>query len=163
MSTNNENIYTQEGLQQLEQEIKEVEERLREVRRGKHEAFELEQDWHDNFAFEQAERDERLLANRLQELSEEYRAATVVEETTDENVIEIGSTVEIEVEGEGMQQTFTVRGHGEGEPESGVISFDSPLGQALLGAGEGDVRAFEVEGSERTVRVLQVTADSGQE
>jgi transcription elongation factor GreA len=163
MSANNENIYTQEGLEQLEEEIKEVEERLKEVRRGRHEAFELERDWHDNFAFEQAERDERLLANRLQELSEDYRVAKVVKETPDENVIEIGSTVEIELEGEARRQTFTIRGHSEGEPESGVISFDSPMGQALLGAGEGDVRAFEVEDSEHAVRVLRVTADFGQE
>lgn len=50
----------------------------------------------------------------------------------------IGSIVEL-LSNKGVQKTWTIVGHGEGKPDNGTISYDTPLGAALLGKKPGDV------------------------
>jgi transcription elongation GreA/GreB family factor len=62
--------------------------------------------------------------------------AEVVHPSTDSTVA-FGSTVTISRKG--RQQTFRIVGVDEAEPTKGLISFRSPLAQAILGAQPGDV------------------------
>jgi transcription elongation GreA/GreB family factor len=62
--------------------------------------------------------------------------AEVVHPSTD-GTVAFGSTVTISRKG--RQQTFRIVGVDEAEPTKGLISFRSPLAQAILGAQPGDV------------------------
>jgi transcription elongation GreA/GreB family factor len=62
--------------------------------------------------------------------------AEVVHPSTD-GTVAFGSTVTISRKG--RQQTFRIVGVDEAEPAKGLISFRSPLAQAILGAQPGDV------------------------
>ena len=62
--------------------------------------------------------------------------AEVVHPSTD-GTVAFGSTVTISRNG--RQQTFRIVGVDEAEPAKGLISFRSPLAQAILGAQPGDV------------------------
>ncbi len=61
---------------------------------------------------------------------------SVCERPVDE--VWIGSIVEL-LSNKGIQKTWTIVGHGEGKPDNGTISYDTPLGAALLGKKPGDV------------------------
>ncbi len=69
-------------------------------------------------------------------------------------IVRFGASVDIEDE-DGREQTWTVRGEDEVDMENHVISYVSPLGQALLGKSPGDAVTFE---SPRGKREISVTA-----
>jgi transcription elongation GreA/GreB family factor len=62
--------------------------------------------------------------------------AEVVTPSTD-GTVAFGSTVTIERKG--RTQTFRIVGVDEADPSNGLISFRSPLAQAILGARPGDI------------------------
>src|SRR2546430_14274012 len=63
-------------------------------------------------------------------------SAEVVQPSTDDNV-SFGSTVTIQRKG--RTQTFRIVGVDEADASKGLISFRSPLAQAILGARAGDI------------------------
>lgn len=63
-------------------------------------------------------------------------SAEIVEPITD-GTVAFGSTVTIERKG--RQQTFRIVGVDEVDASKGLISFRSPLAQAILGARPGDI------------------------
>jgi transcription elongation GreA/GreB family factor len=63
--------------------------------------------------------------------------AEVVETSTATDIVSFGSTVT--VQRKGRQQTFRIVGVDEADASKGLISFRSPMAQAILGALVGDV------------------------
>jgi len=129
---------TQEGLQKLNQELEE----LIRVRRPKileriQEARELG-DLTENSGYDAAKDDQSIIEGRIQELQEIISKATIIQSSPQENkFVVIGSTVVVEVDGQ--VDEFTIVGSLEADPSKKKISNDSPVGQALLGAKEGEV------------------------
>ena len=56
----------------------------------------------------------------------------------------------------GKEMTFTLVPATEADPGKGRLSMDSPVGEALAGASEGDERKLETPRGSRTVRVVKV-------
>lgn len=157
MSKTSSRTITPEGHRRLEAKVAELEQRLSFILKEKAEAAEVGGNaWHDNFSFEQAERDERALRRQIAEVTSTLRTAEVFEARRSTDRVEIGTTVAIELEG-GDRRRITIVGHGESAPPA-LISYDAPLGQALLGARAGEERAFRV-GSRpaRNVRIISVS------
>ena len=69
--------------------------------------------------------------------------------------VRIGATVVLEDE-EGREQTWRIYGRDEVDVEGGVLSYQSPLGRALLGKTEGDGVRFRTPRGMREVEVLEV-------
>ena len=70
---------------------------------------------------------------------EEYTQAIVVRpEELGGDVIRFGATVEVRDE-EGRQRTYVLVGPDEADPAQGKLSFQSPMGQALMKRRVGDV------------------------
>src|SRR6185369_15524304 len=63
--------------------------------------------------------------------------AEVVETPSATDIVSFGSTVT--VQRKGRQQTFRIVGVDEADASKGLISFRSPMAQAILGAQVGDV------------------------
>jgi transcription elongation factor GreA len=158
LSNTSSRTVTPEGHRRLEAKLAELEQRLSVVLKEKAEAAEIGGNaWHDNFSFEQAERDERALRRQIAEVTSTLRTAEVIETRQSTDRVEIGATVEIELEA-GDRRSITIVGHGESAPPT-LISYDAPLGQALLGGRAGDERAFRVGG--RTARKVKIISISG--
>jgi transcription elongation factor GreA len=84
----------------------------------------------ENFEYHSAKNDQGLLERRIALLKDRLHHAVTVEHETDEHV-GVGSIVDVEDEdGETMQVEISA---------VGGVAPDSPLGQALMGAGVGDV------------------------
>jgi transcription elongation GreA/GreB family factor len=65
----------------------------------------------------------------------------------------IGSKATIEFD-DGEQMTLEIVGAEESDPQSGKISYQSPLGQTLMGARVGEMKNYSVDGQEIRVKII---------
>jgi transcription elongation factor GreA len=102
----------------------------------------------ENFEYHSAKNEQGLLERRIALLQDRLHHAVTVEHDTDEHV-GVGSIVEVADEGgESMEVTISA---------VGGVSPDSPLGQALMGAGVGDVVDVEAPSGAWKARVLKIS------
>jgi transcription elongation factor GreA len=129
---------TQEGLQKLNQELDElirvkrprVLERIQEAREFG--------DLMENSGYDAAKEDQSIIEGRIQELQDVIAKAKIIQFSSQKNdFVVIGSTVVVEVDGQ--VDEFTIVGSLEADPSKKKISDESPVGQALLGAKEGEM------------------------
>lgn len=152
---------TREGLDRLKERLEETEEKLKKLLRQKQETAESGGDhWHDNPAFYQLEMDERALHRQIGEMHDKLARAVVVERQGDINEVGIGSFVEV-IFGDGRKMELTIVDPEIASPSEGSISYDSPLGQAILGARSGDARTYSVAGKEFEVKVVRIGGGDG--
>ena len=128
---------THEGLKKLEDEL----EHLRTVKRQEvaqrlHEAMEGGE-LIENAEYEAAKNEQAFVEGRILELEHMLAQAQVIEPGKSTGVVGIGSTVVIQENGKGSE-TYTIVGAAEANPRDGLISNESPLGQALLDHKAGD-------------------------
>ena len=134
----NSTVYvTPEGLKKLEDEL----EHLRTVKRQEvaqrlHEAME-DGELIENAEYEAAKNEQAFVEGRILELEHMLAQAQVIEPGKSTGVVGIGSTVVIQEDGK-PAETYTIVGAAEANPRDGLISNESPLGQALLDHKPGD-------------------------
>ncbi|NOY27946.1 MAG: hypothetical protein GXP62_18940 [Oligoflexia bacterium] len=115
--------------------------------------------WHDNFAFEDNQRRTYQLACRLRALERMLDRTELVPPLGEvpERVV-VGTLVrwrfEDEAEAEDAVHELWLAGFEDGDPAAGRISYDSPLGRALVGAEEGELREVVIAGVKRKVEIL---------
>jgi transcription elongation factor GreA len=110
----------------------------------------------ENGDYLDAARERELLEHRIARLEHRMWAAEIVEPARD-GEIEIGERVTVLDLTTGDTTDYRIVGSGEGDPEAGEISHESPVGSALLGRRVGDV--VEVEVPSGTVRLEVVEVD----
>jgi transcription elongation factor GreA len=128
---------TPEGLKKLEDEL----EHLRTVKRQEvaqrlHEAME-DGELIENAEYEAAKNEQAFVEGRILELEHMLAQAQVIEPGKSTGVVGIGSTVVIQEDGK-PAETYTIVGAAEANPRDGLISNESPMGQALLDHKAGD-------------------------
>jgi len=131
-----EKVYlTEDGLKKLKQEY----DRLVGVRRGeiaaKIQTALNEGGADDNLVYDVAREEQLQLERRVAELENTLNRAVLIEDDGKRDIVQVGSTVIVEVEGE--RDEFTIVGSLEADPMKGLISYESPVGSALLGAKVG--------------------------
>lgn len=94
-------------------------------------------DLSENSEYDAAMDEQALIENRIAELENVLKSAKVISKSFRSDFVVIGSTVKIEMEGEIDQ--FTIVGKVEANPAKKMISNESPVGSALLGAKKGEV------------------------
>lgn len=148
------NYITKEGLEKLKQELdylknvkqKELVERLRR-------AIALG-DLSENFDYHDAREEQELMNHRIAEIEETIANAHVAPQKNGNAEVQIGSTVQVEIEKEKL--VFTITGPQEADPLQGKISSESPLGQALLGKKNGDSARVETPQGEAFYKILSI-------
>lgn len=127
---------TREGLEEIKAELAD----MIEVKRPQIIAAVAEArshgDLRENAAYDAARHDQMMLERRIQEFEDLIRNAEIVETNSNSNVIGLGTTVIVDLDG--MDETFTVVGAAESRPSAGRISVESPIGRALMGKRVGD-------------------------
>jgi len=148
---------TPEGYQRLKKELeflkrvkrKEVAERLREALSEGGELFE-------NTEYEAAKMEQAFIEGRIQELEHLLATAKVIYPSSNKSgVVDLGSKVTIQEEGF-PPETYTIVGPVEADPEKGYISYESPLGKALMGKKAGDEVVVHAPDGTFRVRILKV-------
>ena len=148
---------TPEGLQKLQEELTYLKEvRRPEVVRAIAQARE-EGDLRENAGFDAAKHDQGFIEARIRELESLLRNAEVIQEDAGAqagNVVKLGSTVTVEIDGE--PETYTIVGRVEAKPREGRISNESPVGRALLGRREGQEVTIETPGAPLKARIVKI-------
>jgi transcription elongation factor GreB len=100
----------------------------------------------------------REIDRRLGFLSKRMKAAKVVDpsDQADRSKVFFGATVTIADEDD-AERTLTIVGNDETDAGAGRIGWDSPIAQALRGAGIGDVRRVALPSGEREYEVVAVS------
>lgn len=110
----------------------------------------------ENDEYLQIKEEEAVLASRLRQLESLLATAEVVAEDLAARVVTVGSIVEVRNLESGSARTHRITGGFE-PVQSGDVSANSPVGQALLGRSPGE--RIEVDlpnGRIRTLEVLEV-------
>lgn len=113
--------------------------------------------WHDNFAFEENQRQMHQLAGRVRELERVLDHAELVEVPAEapQRVV-LSARVRYRFEDDDAERACIIASYGDGDPSAGRVSYDSPLGRALLGARRGDEVELIVAGQSRWVEVVAI-------
>lgn len=139
----------------LDRQIENQKDRMRETGKEMGDSCkEGAETFHDNFAFEDGERTQRMISQRLRELTQIRNHARVVQPAPPGRV-GIGRTVILEDES-GEQHTYRVGSYMTFTPDDTVVSYASPLARLLIGAKPGDIRKGVVAGQHKKYTVLEV-------
>lgn len=98
----------------------------------------------------------REIDRRVRFLTKRLDSAVVVQpgEQTG-NVVRFGATVEVEDE-DGNRKTYLLVGPDESDPDQGKLSFQSPIGRALLKRKVGDVVIVQRPAGEIELEIMSV-------
>lgn len=132
---------THDGIEKLREELDD----LMNVQRKKIAAALKEAkefgDLSENASWDDAKERQAFIEGRIAEIENILKNAVEIEQGKGD-VVTVGSTVHVELE-EGEQE-FRIVGSTEADPETGMISNESPIGKALLGKKPGDEVEVEV-------------------
>lgn len=147
---------TPEGHRKLEQEL----DYLRTVRRNDvarkiHETIEEGGELDENAAYEVVKTEQAFLEGRIQEIIDKLARASIVATHGTSNVIKIGSTVIIQQRDQ-SPETYMIVGSTEADPRRGKISWESPLGQALLNHQPGDEIEYKAPEGTFRYKILRI-------
>lgn len=148
-------LITPEGLDKLNEELERRKNVIRhEIAERIERAKELG-DLSENAEYSEAKDEQAFNEGRIIELEQLIKSLTVVEQNGDKSVIDLGSTVEVEVNGK--KKTFTLVSFNEVDPENNLISNESPIGDALMGKKKGDEVKVKLPAGEMVYKVLKVS------
>ncbi|MCP4538159.1 MAG: transcription elongation factor GreA [Chloroflexi bacterium] len=153
----NQPVYlTDEGVQDLRQEL----DHLVNVKRlaladRLHKAIQ-QGDLKENADYIAAKEEQGFLEGRIQQIEVMLRNVEIIQDNGPSDKVSIGSRVTVVEEGFEDEETFRIVGAAEANPGQGKVSNESPLGQALLERGVGDVVTIEAPAGEIAFRITAI-------
>ena len=126
---------TADGRSRLEQQLRE----LIDVRRPKvaerlHSALDEGGELMENAEYEDAKNEQAFVEGEISRLQGILNNVEIIGESEASDVVQMGSRVKIVEKGTREELVYQVVGSVEANPREGRISWESPLGAALLGA-----------------------------
>lgn len=150
--------FLREDLRALEARIEELRQLIREI--GKEMGASCQEGaetFHDNFAFEDGERNQRMWAEQVRRLTHIRRDARLVDPPPNGGRVGLGRTVTFRDLESGQVQTLTIGSYMSfGERASDAVSYAAPLARILIGAEVGEEPEGVVRGQTRSVEILQI-------
>jgi len=148
-------LLTQDGLQKLNDELKELIEKKRPdvIERIREAAS--HGDLSENADYAQAREEQSFIEGRVLEIEDIIKNAEIITTNSHGSTVTIGSTVDVKINGN--EKKYTIVGSNEANPKEGKISNESLVGNALLGrkahekfkvsapAGEMDYEIISIE------------------
>lgn len=150
-------IMTVEGLSKLEAELEEL-----KVVRRKEVAEKIKQalafgDLSENSEYDEAKNEQAQVETRIVQIEKMLKTAKVIDdEDIDTKTVNIGTKVKVlDVEFD-EEEEYTIVGPTEADPAKNRLSYQSPVGQALLGKSVGDEVDVEVPAGTMKFKVLAI-------
>ena len=145
---------SKDGLEKMKQELHHLKTvKRREVALRIEKAKDLG-DLKENADYHDAKDESGWTESRIMELEDAINRAVVIEAKSSDSV-SIGCRVK--VESEGKEKTLTIVGAPEADPLKGLISNESPLGQAFLGKKVGETAEVKVPAGTKTYVVKEIS------
>lgn len=148
-------ILTSEGKTKLEKELTKLKTVTRKEIAEKIELAKEHGDLSENAEYHEARNEQAFAEGRILEIENILKNATVAKNNNKDNV-HVGSSVKL-TDANGNNLCFTIVGSHEGDPSKGLISCDSPIGQAILFRKSGDEVGVETPRGNITYRILEIS------
>ena len=146
---------SKDGLDKLRAELAEMTNvRRPEIAQRIHDAKE-HGDLSENAEYEDAKNEQAFVEGRIQTLETMIKNASLIDEHTSTDHVQIGSTVK--VEGADGKELYTIVGSTEAKPAEGRISNESPVGRALLGKKKGEKVVVKVPAGDFTYKIVGIS------
>ena len=152
---NQSNYLTPEGEAKLQAELQDLKGPKREELSQRLRSAIQMGDLSENADYHKAKEDQGFLEGRIQELEAILRNATIIEQTQSSGVIFIGSHVTIQ-EGDFDPETYHLVGPTEADPRRGRISYESPIGRALMDKRVGDIAEADTPSGKIQFKILKI-------
>ncbi len=155
-----ESLITQDGLDKLKADIEHLSTvKRREVAVRIKEAREFG-DISENSEYDDAKNEQALLEQRIAQLEERLRRATVIDErSVDTSIVGVGVMVHVKDQKSGDSKKFHIVGSAEANLAEQKLSNESPIGRALLGHKRGEVVTVEVpRGPKKKLKITKIEA-----
>jgi transcription elongation factor GreA len=111
----------------------------------------------DNTQYLETQRELALLEARIAQIERTLAQAEIVEgHSAPPGEVGLGSCVVVR-DSEGEEETFNLVGAAEANPRQGLISYESPVGRALMGRHAGDRVSVETPSGTRDLTILSIT------
>ncbi len=115
-------------------------------------------DLRENHEYKAAKEMQKILMRRKSEIEAELgrsRGTDFANPKTD--IVSVGTTVTVS-DSTGQRETYTLLGAWDGDPDKNILSYLTPLAQALMGRAAGVSVNFEMEGSKKALRIESIIA-----
>jgi transcription elongation factor GreA len=109
----------------------------------------------ENAEYEAAKNEQAFVEGRILEIEYMLASAQEIKRRRATDMVLIGSTVEVKQDGS-SSETYTIVGAAEASPKEGLISNESPLGQALLQRKVGDDIQVEAPAGVLNFRIVKI-------
>jgi transcription elongation factor GreA len=149
------NYLTPEGEAKLASELRELKGPKREELSKRLRSAIQMGDLSENADYHKAKEDQGFLEGRIQELEAILRNAIIIKETKSSGVIFIGSHVTIQ-ENDFDPETYHLVGPTEADPRNGRISYESPIGRALMDKKVGDIAEADTPGGKLKFKIIRI-------
>lgn len=160
MTKNKSVLLTKEGLKQLEDELKHLQDVvMKDIAQKIKEAKEFG-DLSENSEYIEAKEHQAATATRIMEIEAMLKNVEIINEkkAAKSDVVQLGSKVKVQAldTDEKEKEEYTIVGSTEADPFNGKISNESPLGAALMGKKEKDKVQFKAPKGMREYKVMKV-------
>ena len=145
---------TPTGYHEIEEEI----EKLKKQRPAKIEQLKAARalgDLSENTEYSTAKRELRHLESRMRYLNKQLQYAEIVK-PSDSQTVDLGTTVTLQFEDDDETVDYAIVGKQEADLKKQKVSFDSPLGQAVLHHKVGETVTVQAPQSTYGVKILAV-------
>ena len=145
--------FTKDGFKQLQVELDDLQKVRRPAavdRLGRARAM---GDLSENSEYTAAKEDLAFVEGRIQEIEELMKNAEIIDVKAHDG-ISIG--VEVTVEKDGKEETYSIVGEFEADPILKKLSATSPIGRALIGKKEGDMVEVEVPAGKLKYKIIKI-------
>ena len=157
MAENMKQMYTQQGYQDLVDELKYLKLTRREEIKEQIAVARGFGDLSENAEYDEARNEQAKVEARIQELEALIENAEIIDESNmDVRAISLGSVVKLYDEDFEEEITYSIVGSNQADPLEQKISDQSPIGRALMGKKAGDRVTVTAPAGELHFKVLEV-------
>ena len=149
-------LFPAEDLKRLQEEIDKIDKRIGEI--GKEVGASTRdggETSHDNFAFEQGQRQAAMWSVKLRQLVAIINNSEIVLPCRETDKVSIGLTVTVVDETTKEEDTFRIGGYMVFD-EGVSISYEAPLAKIIMGARVGDFRTGKIADTIKMFRILEI-------
>jgi len=133
--------FTRAGMDQFHQKLLEDKKKLKALYSRLSELADVGGDgYHDNFSYENQMREISMLSGQIVRQESLLSCCLVIDPPKKKNQVAIG--INVLLEQNGHEEQWLVVGHGESDPDSNKIAYDTPLAQVLMGKKKDDLAVF---------------------
>ena len=116
-------------------------------------------DLRENFEFKAAKEMQAVLMRQKSELERDlHRARGTAFENPDLSQVSIGTVVTLREATTNEEETYTILGAWDGDPDRSIISYQTAIGQSLLGHRLGEVVEISAEGDSGRYSIIAIEA-----